>query len=112
MRCLNKPATAAANFDPQAPDPATAAVPHRLFNIGNSQPVGLLEFISLLEQALGKKALQHLEPMQQGDVASTAADTSALEQWVGFAPHTPLEEGVERFAAWYRSWDQAEPTAT
>ncbi|MCP9772285.1 NAD-dependent epimerase [Synechococcus sp. Tobar12-5m-g] len=112
VRCLNKPATAAANFDPQAPDPATAAVPHRLFNIGNSQPVGLLEFISLLEQALGKKALQHLEPMQQGDVASTAADTSALEQWVGFAPHTPLEEGVERFAAWYRSWDQAEPTAT
>ena len=112
VRCLNKPATAAANFDPLAPDPATAAVPHRLFNIGNSEPVALLRFITVLEQALGRRAVQQLEPMQQGDVAATAADTSALQEWVGFAPHTPLEEGVERFAAWYRSWVQAEPTAT
>jgi UDP-glucuronate 4-epimerase len=112
VRCLDKPATAAAGFDPLAPDPATAAVPHRLFNIGNSEPVALLRFITVLEQALGRKAIQQLEPMQPGDVAATAADTSALEEWVGFAPHTPLEEGVERFAAWYGSWVQAEPTAT
>jgi UDP-glucuronate 4-epimerase len=112
VRCLDKPATAAAGFDPLAPDPATAAVPHRLFNIGNSQPVPLLRFIKVLEQALGRKAIQQLEPMQPGDVAATAADTSALQEWVGFAPHTPLEEGVERFAHWYRSWVQAEPTAT
>ena len=112
VRCLGKPATAAAGFDPLAPDPATAAVPHRLFNIGNSEPVALLRFISVLEQALGRKAIQQLEPMQPGDVAATAANTSALQEWVGFAPHTPLEEGVERFAAWYQSWVQAEPTAT
>ena len=104
VRCLDKPATAAAAFDPLAPDPATAAVRHRLFNIGNSEPVSLLRFITVLEQALGRKALQHLEPMQPGDVESTAADTSALEEWVGFAPCIPLEEGMERFAAWYRSW--------
>ena len=112
VRCLDKPATAAAGFDPLAPDPATAAVPHRLFNIGNSQPVALLRFITVLEQALGRQAVQQLEPMQPGDVTSTAADTSALESWVDFAPHTPLEEGVERFATWYRSWVQAEPIAT
>ncbi len=73
VRCLDKPATAAAAFDPLAPDPATAAVPHRLFNIGNSEPVPLLRFITVLEQAL-----HHLEPMQTGDVESRAADTSAL----------------------------------
>jgi UDP-glucuronate 4-epimerase len=112
VRCLDKPATAAAGFDALAPDPATAAVPHRLFNIGNSQPVPLLRFITVLEESLGRKAVQQLEPMQPGDVTATAADTSALEEWVGFAPHTPLEEGVGRFAAWYRDWVQAEPTAT
>jgi len=112
VRCLDKPATAAATFDPMAPDPATAAVPHRLFNIGNSEPVALLDFIGALEQALGKAAIQQLEPMQPGDVTATAADTSALEGWVGFAPHTPLAVGVEHFADWYRSWAQAEPTAT
>ncbi|MCT0200044.1 NAD-dependent epimerase [Synechococcus sp. CS-1325] len=112
VRCLDKPATAATDFDPMAPDPATAAVPHRLFNIGNSQPVALLEFITVLEKCLCRAAIQQLEPMQPGDVTSTAADTSALERWVGFAPQTPLTEGVERFADWYRSWIQAEPTAT
>ena len=102
MRCLDKLATAAAEFDPLAPDPAKAAVPHRLFNIGNSQPVPLLRFITLLEQAMGRKAPQQLEPMQPGDVETTAATTSALEEWVGFSPWTPLG-GVVRFAAWYRS---------
>jgi UDP-glucuronate 4-epimerase len=110
VRCLDKPATAAAAFDPLAPDQATAAVSHRLFNIGNSEPVPLLRFITVLEQALSRKALQHLEPMQPGDVESTAADTSALEEWVGFAPCTSLEEGVERFAAWYQNWVQYNAT--
>jgi UDP-glucuronate 4-epimerase len=107
VRCLDKPATADPHFDPLAPNPATAAVPHRVFNIGNSQPTPLLEFIGVLEAALGTAAIQSLEPMQPGDVEATAADTSALDAWVGFAPHTPITEGVGRFAHWYRSYYQA-----
>jgi len=100
VRCLDKPATADATFDPLAPNPATAAVAHRLFNIGNAQPTPLSSFISLLEQALGRPAIQDLQPMQLGDVEDTAADTAALESWVGFRPCTPLEQGLERFVAW------------
>ncbi|MBW0166556.1 MAG: NAD-dependent epimerase [Vulcanococcus sp.] len=102
VRCLDKPATADPAFDPLQPNPATAAVPHRLFNIGNAQPTELLRFISVLEQALGREAIQDLQPMQPGDVVATAADTSALEAWVGFRPSTSIEQGVEAFARWYR----------
>ena len=104
IRCLDKPATADPHFDPLHPNPATAAVPHRLFNIGNSQPIELLRFIDVLEQALGREAIRDLQPMQPGDVPATAADTSALEAWVGFRPTTPIETGVERFAEWYRDY--------
>jgi UDP-glucuronate 4-epimerase len=104
IRCLDKPATADPDFDPLHPDPATAAVPHRIFNIGNSQPVALLHFIDLLEQALGRPAIRDLQPMQPGDVPATAADTTALAAWVGFRPSTPIEDGVARFAAWYREF--------
>jgi UDP-glucuronate 4-epimerase len=104
VRCLDKPATADPAFDPAAPDPATSWAPHRLFNIGNAQPEELLRFIALLEHALGREAIRQLEPMQPGDVEATAADTAALEAWVGFRPSTPLAEGVERFAAWYRRY--------
>jgi UDP-glucuronate 4-epimerase len=107
IRCLDKPATADPQFDPLHPDPATAAVSHRLFNIGNSQPIPLLRFIEVLEQALGREAIRDLQPMQPGDVPATAADTSALEAWVGFRPTTPIEAGVERFAAWYRDYFRA-----
>jgi UDP-glucuronate 4-epimerase len=104
VRCLDKPATADAAFDPLAPNPATAAVAHRLFNIGNAQPVELLRFIEVLEHALGREAIKQFEPMQPGDVVATAADTAALEAWVGFRPSTPLEEGLERFAAWVKTY--------
>jgi UDP-glucuronate 4-epimerase len=104
IRCLDKPATPDPAFDPLDPNPATAAAPHRLFNIGNSQPSELLRFIAVLEDALGVKAIPQFEPMQPGDVAATAADTAALEAWVGFAPHTPLELGIGHFARWYRDY--------
>ena len=102
IRCLDKTATADPSFDPLDPNPATAEVPHRLFNIGNSQPTPLLRFIELLEQSLGVEAIKNFQPMQPGDVVATAADTSALEAWVGFQPNTPLELGLERFAAWVK----------
>ncbi|MCP9800812.1 NAD-dependent epimerase [Synechococcus sp. RedBA-s] len=104
IRCLDKPATPDPSFDPLDPNPATAAAPHRLFNIGNSQPTPLLRFIEVLEDALGVKAIRQFEPMQPGDVAATAADTSALEAWVGFAPHTQLQLGIGHFARWYREY--------
>ena len=104
LRVLAKPATAAAGFDAAQPDPATSWAPHRVFNIGNSAPTPLLDFIAALESALGRKAIQQFEPMQPGDVEATAADTTALETWVGFRPHTPMVDGVAAFADWYRQF--------
>ncbi|MCP9776338.1 NAD-dependent epimerase [Cyanobium sp. T1G-Tous] len=103
IACADKPASADPSFDTAAPDPATSWAPHRLFNIGNSQPVQLLYFIDLLERALGRQAIRDLQPMQPGDVEATAADTSLLEAWVGFSPSTSIEVGVERFARWYQA---------
>ena len=106
VRCLDQPATADSSFDPWQPNPATAAVPHRLFNIGNAQPTPLLQFITLLEQALGRPAIKEFHPMQLGDVHATAADTAALEAWVGFRPDTSLELGLEHFARWVHEHPQ------
>ena len=75
-----------------------------MFNIGNSQPTPLLRFIEVMEQAFGQEAVKDFQPMQPGDVVATAANTAALEAWVGFRPSTPIELGVERFAAWYRGY--------
>ena len=102
LRCCDKPATTNSEFDPLHPDPATAAAPHRVFNIGNSQPTELLRFIEVMEQALGREAQKDLQPMQPGDVVATAAETKALEDWVGFRPSTSIEFGIQSFAEWYR----------
>ena len=101
LRCCDKPATANPDFDSLYPDPATAAAPHRLFNIGNSQPTELMRFITVMEQALGREAVKDFQPMQPGDVVATAAETEALEGWVGFRPSTSIETGVNYFARWY-----------
>ena len=101
MRCCDKPATANLEFDSLNPDPATAAAPHRVFNIGNSQPTELLRFIEVMERALGREAIKDFQPMQPGDVVATAAETTALERWIGFKPSTSVEVGVRSFASWY-----------
>lgn len=75
-----------------------------VYNIGNHQPTGLLDYIALLERALGRKAQLEMKPMQPGDVKATYADTQALKAAVGFAPDTPLATGLERFAAWFRQY--------
>jgi len=74
---------------------------YAVYNIGNHQPVQLLDYIAAMERALGKKAKLALKPMQPGDVKSTYADTTALQKAVGFAPSTPLDQGLARFAAWF-----------
>jgi UDP-glucuronate 4-epimerase len=83
---------------------STPACPCRLYNLGNHTPVDLLYFIEVLEKALGRKAVMNLLPMQPGDVLATFADVDALMHDVGFAPSTPIEVGVERFVAWFRSY--------
>ena len=87
-----------------APDPATSFAPYRLFNVGNNQPVPLLDFIAALEEALGRKAKLELLPMQPGDVPSTMADVSELEAAVGFRPVTTIREGIGRFVDWYKDY--------
>lgn len=104
LRVLDKPATADPAFDAAAPDPATSWAPHRVFNIGNSNPTPLMAYIEALEAALGITAQKRFLPMQPGDVPATAADTTALEAWTGFRPNTPVREGVARFVAWYREF--------
>jgi UDP-glucuronate 4-epimerase len=101
LRVCDKPAEPDVAFDGAAPNAATSNAPYRVFNVGNSQPVPLLDFIAALEAALGRAAQKNLLPMQPGDVQATAADTAALEAWIGYHPATPLTEGVNRFAEWY-----------
>ena len=104
IRVLDRPAAPDPNFNPQAPDPATSWAPHRVFNIGNSNPTPLLDYIAAIEDALGMEATKEFLPMQPGDVPATAADTAALEAWTGFKPNTPVKEGVAKFVAWYRQF--------
>ncbi|KAA0124370.1 NAD-dependent epimerase [Methylobacterium sp. P1-11] len=87
-----------------APDPGTSAAPYRIYNIGNNEPVALLDMIALLEAALGRKAEKILLPMQPGDVPATYADIDDLVRDSGFRPATPLETGINRFVEWYRSY--------
>ncbi len=84
--------------------PATSTAPWRIFNIGNNRPVDLLHYIQVFEQCLGRKAELELLPLQPGDVVATAADIGDLERAVGFRPTTPIEAGVQRFVAWYRTY--------
>ncbi|MDX1915773.1 MAG: NAD-dependent epimerase [Methylophilus sp.] len=104
IRVLDKPATPDADFDASNPNSSTSHAPYRIFNIGNSQPEKLLDFIGFIEEAIGKTAQKEFLPMQAGDVKATYADTSALEAWVGFKPNTSLKAGVHRFVDWYRQY--------
>jgi UDP-glucuronate 4-epimerase len=104
LRTLDRPAAPDPAWDPEQPEAATSSAPYRIYNIGNSQPVNLLDFVSLLEKIVGKPALRNLRPMQPGDVIETCADISALQRDVGFSPSTPLVEGLSRFVAWYRGY--------
>jgi UDP-glucuronate 4-epimerase len=88
----------------ERPDSGGSNAPYRLYNIGNHSPVELERFIAVLETALGRKAMRKLLPMQPGDVPATYADVDDLQRDVGFAPHTPIEEGLARFVAWYRDF--------
>jgi UDP-glucuronate 4-epimerase len=102
---LDDPAQPDASYDPSRPDPGLSNAPYRVLNIGNHDPVPLLEFIAAIEAAVGRPAIKRLLPMQPGDVPATFADASRLESVVGGArPRVGLSEGIARFVAWYAQY--------
>ena len=104
VRTLDRPAQPNPAFDAAHPDPGTSSVPWRVYNIGNSRPVELLDYIGAIEHALGRKAEMILKPLQPGDVPDTMADVDALERDTGYRPSTTVETGVARFVEWYRGY--------
>ncbi|MGM0634067.1 MAG: NAD-dependent epimerase [Pseudomonadota bacterium] len=104
VRVIDNPATINADWDAEAPDPASSSAPYRIYNIGNDNPVPLLAFIEALEQSLGLTIEKDLLPLQPGDVPDTWADASDLVRDMGYQPATPVQEGIDRFVAWYRDF--------
>ena len=92
------------SWDSSSPDPATSYSAYKLYNIGNNNPVQLMQFIETLEECLGKKAKKNLLPMQSGDVPATYADVDDLIRDVGFKPSTSLKEGIKKFVEWYKGY--------
>lgn len=86
------------------PEADGSSVPHKIFNLGNSNPVALNDFIRMIERALGRKAIRQLEPMQPGDVQETYAAVDSAQALLGFQPRTPISEGIPRFVQWFRDY--------
>lgn len=86
--------------------PATSAAPWRIFNIGNSRPIEVTDLVSIIENALGRKATREMSPMRPGDVLETCADCSELEQAVGFRPSVAIGTGMQRFVEWFLQYQQ------
>ena len=101
---VDKSATPDPAFNTAIPDPSTSNAPYRIFNVGNNRPTPLMDYINALEVALNREAQKNFLPMQAGDVPNTAANTTELENWIGFKPSTSVQEGVSRFVSWYRSY--------
>jgi UDP-glucuronate 4-epimerase len=104
IRVMDRVAEPNPAYVSDTPDPGTSNAPYRVFNIGNHDPVQLLDYIGCIESALGMTAQKNLLPLQDGDVPATYADVDALRDWVGFAPATDVRSGVARFVAWYREY--------
>jgi len=104
VRVLDKPASGNQEWSGLSPDPSSGKAPYRVYNIGNSEPVNLMDFITTLEKYLGREAEKIYMPMQPGDVVRTWADTSLLEEAVGYKPSTSLEEGLKEFAQWFKNY--------
>jgi UDP-glucuronate 4-epimerase len=104
VRVLDKPAAPNPLWNGDAPDPGTSRAPWRVYNIGNSQPVKLMDYIAALEKALGKKATVELVPLQPGDVPDTFADVDDLAEQFAYRPSTSLDEGIARLVVWYRDY--------
>ncbi|HEV8541940.1 MAG TPA: NAD-dependent epimerase [Verrucomicrobiae bacterium] len=104
IRATNQPARPDPRWNSKAPDPGTSRAPYKIYNIGNNQPVALLDLIKTLEDCIGKTAIKNFRPMQPGDVSATFADVDDLVRDVGFQPKTSIEVGVRNFVHWYRDF--------
>lgn len=104
IRTMDRVAEPDPAFDSDKPDPGHSKAPFRVFNIGNNNPVELMNFISAIERSLGQEIKKNFLPIQDGDVPATFADTDELNAWTGFVPATSVEDGVARFVAWYRDY--------
>lgn len=102
VRLLDKPPKYNSEWDRVNPDPSTSYAPYKVYNIGNHNPVKLMDFIKILENLIGKKAKMEFLPMQAGDVKETYADITDLNKDVGFYPTTSIEEGLAHFVKWYK----------
>jgi len=104
VRVIDSPPAGTPGWSGKQPDPGTSVAPYRVYNIGNSKPVKLLDFIEAIEEALGRKAIKNFLPMQPGDVPATWADVSDLTENFGYRPNTDIRVGVKRFVEWYKKY--------
>ena len=104
IKVADRPSKADTNFDPQNPNPGSSKVPYKVYNIGNSAPVLLMDYIHAIEKGLGKKAEMELLPLQPGDVPASHAEVSDLIRDTGYKPNTSIEVGVKAFTDWYLAY--------
>ena len=104
IKLINKPAIPDFKFDRSNPNPATSWSAHRIFNIGNENPIKLLDFIKLIEDELGIKSVKEFKEMQPGDVEHTFSDCTSIKDWIGDTYQTPLKEGIKDFINWYKKF--------
>jgi len=104
IRILDRPAPPNPDWSSEKPDSATSSAPWRVYNIGNNNPVNLMDYISALEEALGKEAKKEFLPIQPGDVPDTYADVTDLVDQFGYKPATPVKEGIANFAKWFTEY--------
>lgn len=104
IRVIDSTPTPNKEWNGENPDPSTSTAPYKIYNIGNSQPIRLMDFIAAIETAIGREAEKIYLPMQAGDVYQTNADTTALQQELGFQPNTPILEGVRKTVEWYKEF--------
>ena len=107
VRVIDSPPKGRPEWNPAQPDPGSSSAPYKVYNIGNNNPVGLMEFIEEIEKQLGRSAKKRMLPMQAGDVPSSHAEVSDLIEDLGYQPNTPVSEGIRRFVAWYKQFFEA-----
>jgi len=104
VRVIDNPAKQNSKWNPKSPEPSTSIAPFKVYNIGNSNPIRLLDFINAIERELGKTAQKNFLPMQAGDVPATWANVEDLVEDLGYKPETKVQEGIKRFVEWYRAY--------
>jgi UDP-glucuronate 4-epimerase len=107
MRVIDNPPKGNSQWSGKSPDPSSSKAPYKVYNIGNSSPVQLMEFIEAIEKKLGKKAKKNMLPLQPGDVPATWADVSDLVRDIDYKPDTSIEVGIAKFIEWYREFYKA-----